>query len=332
LIPLSIVIPTFNTAAMTLDCCRAAIASLPADGEVIVADDGSTDGTGEILCDALPRMRVVRLEVNSGFGAAANAGVAAANGAIILLLNSDARIDRNAAAVLLDAFASDARLGIAAARLINADGTPQWSGGPKPTLLWMAVVVSGVAALLPRRKRTAGRGDVDWVSGAAMAFRGTVWESAGPFNESYRFYAQDLELCIRARELGWRVRVIEDARVVHGGGETLRRSRNVAELPHDPSLLWFDLLSWGRAHYGRVWATCARVLMCTSASLRIVARSIGALFLRGETRRLSRSTTAVYVAALRQLFIESEKTPGQRAGRVARRDEASPGIADGRGK
>jgi GT2 family glycosyltransferase len=317
LIPLSIVIPTYNTAAMTLECCRAAIASLPVGGEVIVADDGSTDGTSDLLRATLPAVRIVRLERNRGFGAAANAGVAAAKGAIILLLNSDARIDRDAMTALLDAFAADARLGIAGARLINAGGTPQWSGGPKPSLLWMVVMVSGIASVLARRRRAAARGDVDWVSGAAMAFRSAVWNDAGPFNESYRFYAQDLELCIRARERGWQVRLIEDALVVHGGGETLRRSHEIAELPHDPALLWLDLLTWGRAHYGRAWAMCARILMCGSAAFRIAGRSICALFLRGDARRLSQSTTAVYAAALRQLVVERKKTAGQNIGRVA---------------
>ena len=317
MIPLSIVIPTFNTASMTLACCRAAIASLPAGGEVIVADDGSTDRTSDRIRAELPAVRVVRLEFNSRFGAAANAGVVASKGAIILLLNSDAHIDPLAVAALLGAFAADSRLGIAGARLTDADGTPQWSGGPKPTLLWMAVMAIGIAAVRPRRKRAGVARDVAWVSGAAMAFRREVWTNAGPFNERYRFYAQDLELCIRAREHGWNVRVIEDVRVVHGGGATLRQWRDVAELPHDPALLWLDLLSWGRAHYGRAWATSARLLMCGSAALRIAARSIRALFLRGEARRLSRSTTAVYAAALRQLIVEREKTVGQRVGRVA---------------
>jgi GT2 family glycosyltransferase len=317
LIPLSIVIPTFNTAAMTLECCHAAIASLPAGGEVIVVDDGSTDGTSERLRDELPEVRIVRLKINRRFGAAANAGVAASKRTIILLLNSDALIDHVAVAALLAAFEADERLGIAGARLMDADRTPQWSGGPKPTLLWMAVMASGIAGVLPRRKRAGVARDVAWVSGAAMAFRREVWSDAGPFNETYRFYAQDLEFCIRAREHGWDVRVIEDARVTHGGGATLRQSRDVAELPHDPALLWLDLLSWGRVHYSRGWAISARLLMCGSVVLRILVRSIRALFLRGEARLLSRSTTAVYAAALRQLVVEREKTAGQRIGRVA---------------
>src|SRR5258708_23866621 len=125
----SIVIPTFNAAAMTLACCRAAIAAAIPQSEVIVVDDASTDETSELLRAEVPEVCILRLKVNSRFGAAANAGVGAAKGAIILLLNSDTRIDRDAPAKLLEAFADDAKLGVAGAQLVDADGTPQRRGG-----------------------------------------------------------------------------------------------------------------------------------------------------------------------------------------------------------
>jgi GT2 family glycosyltransferase len=327
LIELSIVIPTFNTAAMTLACCRAAIAAAPRDSEVIVVDDGSTDATGELLHAEVPEVAVVPLETNSRFAAAVNAGVAIARGRIVLLLNSDTRIDRDAPARLLDAFAADSSLGVAGARLLNADGSEQWSGGVQPTLLWLVVMVSGISRILPRRRRSTD-GDVGWVSGAAMAFRRSTWENAGPLNENYRFYAQDLDFCVRARVNGWRVRLIEDARVVHDRGATLRRWRDVANLPHDPALLWLDLLMWGRSHYGRFWAWAALPLMCTAAALRILARSLRELFLSGDARRLSRSATGIYAAALRQLLVEGQQTSDQNVGRVARLDEPPAGVAD----
>ena len=298
------------------------------DSEVIVVDDGSTDGTSELLHAELPSVTVVRLETNSRFAAAANAGVAKSRGRIVLLLNSDTRVDRDAPAALLRAFADDARLGVAGARLLHPDGASQWSGGPQPTLLWLVVMVSGIARFLPRRIRSSTGGDVGWVSGAAMAFRRKVWDDAGPLNEAYRFYAQDLDFCVRAGECGWSVRVIEGARVVHDGGATLRRWRDVADLPHDPALLWLDLLTWGRSHYGRFWAATARPMMCIAAALRILARRLRELFLRGEMRQCSRLSTRVYSAALRQLLVEGKQTAGQSVGRVARLDEPPAGVTD----
>ncbi|MEA2464467.1 MAG: hypothetical protein QOJ98_2214, partial [Acidobacteriota bacterium] len=133
---LSVVIPTYNTAAMTLAACRAVRAAAET-AEVIVVDDASTDGTRELLASELPDVQVVRLETNRRFAAAANAGVAAATCPLILLLNSDTVIEPGAVTAFAAAFEADPGLGVAGARLVNSDGTPQWSGGPLPTLAWL---------------------------------------------------------------------------------------------------------------------------------------------------------------------------------------------------
>jgi GT2 family glycosyltransferase len=269
---LSVIIPTFNTAQMTLRCCRAVLASLPAESEVIVADDGSTDGTAELLAREIPSVRIVRLESNSGFAPAANRGVTASRGKIILLLNSDAIADADALTAFLAAFAADPKLGIAGAQLLNPDRTPQWSGGAAPTLPWMIGVVSG-AGHLAHLVRSNGRErrEVDWVSGAAMAFRREVWEKAGPLDERFRFYCQDIQLCLRARDAGWRVSVIEDARVVHAIGGTVAADSG---LQHDPARLWPDLLTWGGRRYGSGWMFVARIVLALTAILRIAGRAI----------------------------------------------------------
>jgi N-acetylglucosaminyl-diphospho-decaprenol L-rhamnosyltransferase len=272
-IELSVVIPTFNTAQMTLRCCRAVVASLPSNAEVIVADDGSTDGTAELLAREAPSVRLVRLESNRGFASAANRGVAASSGKIILLLNSDAIVDGDAIRAFLAAFNDDPKLSVAGARLLNPDRTPQWSGGAVPTLAWMIGVVSGaghLAHLVGRRGPRVQR-DVDWVSGAAMAFRREVWDAAGPLDERFRFYCQDIEFCLRARDAGWRVAVIEEARVVHAIGGTVAAA---GALQHDPERLWPDLLAWGGRRYGPRWMFIARTVLMMTAALRIAGRAI----------------------------------------------------------
>jgi GT2 family glycosyltransferase len=175
-----------------------------------------------------------------------------------------------------------------------------------PTLAWVVVLAGGFASLLPKRKRASGGAPMAWVSGAAMAFRRSLWEVAGPLREHYAFYAQDLDFCLRARAAGWDVRLIEEARVFHEGGSTLRQARDVGSLSHDPSLLWSDLLLWGREHHGRLWAFVARTLMIAFASLRVTLRRLRELFLRGDARAESRKVTAVYSRALRQLFVKTK--------------------------
>jgi GT2 family glycosyltransferase len=273
---LSVVIPTFDTAAMTLRCCRAVLDTMPRATELIVADDGSGDGTAELLAREVPDVRIVRLESNRGFASAANAG------RVIVLLNSDALVENGTLPALLGAFDADPSLGVAGAQLLNEDGTPQWSGGPTPTLLWMVGVVSGAGHLARTFRREGNpRRELDWVSGAAMAFRREVWNIAGPLNERFRFYCQDLEFCIRARDAGWRVRVVPEARVTHALGRTVAPG---SPLRHDPERLWPDLVAWGTARYGRAWSMLARIALVTAASLRIAMT-------RGETRdALKRAT------------------------------------------
>ena len=327
--PLSIVIPTFNTAALTIECCRAVLRDLPAGAEVIVVDDASTDGTAGLLRSACPAVRVLRLETNRRFAGAANAGVAASTGDLVLLLNSDAIVEPGALSALIAAFAAEPRLGVAGARLLSEDGSPQWSGGPAPTIAWLAVMIGGIAPYLPRRSsRRGGSGPVAWVSGAAMAFRREVWNAAGPFREDYRFYAQDLELCVRATDTGWLVRIVDEARVTHGGGRTMRQWRGVEELAHDPALLWLDLLTWGRARYGRLWAHAAVLAACTAALLRIAARRLRELLLLGDARTRSRAVTAVYLAALQQLLQERQQLTRERGGVVPLLDEPPAGGAE----
>jgi GT2 family glycosyltransferase len=270
---LSVVIPTFNTAQLTLRCCRAVLASLPPDSEVIVADDGSTDETAELLALEVPAVRVVRLDTNRGFAPAANRGVAASSGRVILLLNSDAIVDADALAAFLGAFAADSKLGMAGARLLNPDRTPQWSGGAAPTLAWMIGVVSGAGHLarFVQRRGVRVQRDADWVSGAAMAFRREVWDAAGPLDERFRFYCQDIEFCLRARDAGWRVSIIDGARVVHAIGGTIAAETS---LKHDPARLWPDLLTWGGRRYGNRWMFVARIALMLTAAVRVAARAI----------------------------------------------------------
>jgi N-acetylglucosaminyl-diphospho-decaprenol L-rhamnosyltransferase len=288
---LSVVIPTFNTASMTRRCVECVLATSPEGTEVIVVDDGSRDGTAEMFARDCPDVQVVRLEINRGFSIAANHGVDAARGDIILLLNSDAVPHQGALGALLHAFENDPSLGVAGARLLNEDGSPQWSGGRTPALAWMIGVVSGLGPLasILRRKRRTTPSEVDWVSGAAMAFRREVWRDAGPLSTRYRFYCQDLEFCMRARDSGWSIRLVDDARVTHLLGATVDDGN---DLRHDPAALWLDLLTWGTDRYGPRWRRIAKPSLASVATVRVAIRR---LTLRGG------ATTAALASAAKAL-------------------------------
>src|SRR3954467_11050126 len=151
---LSVVIPTHDTRQLTLQCLDALYAAAPMETpetmEVILVDDASRDGTAEAARSRHPGVVVLRHETAERFTRSANDGLAQARGEILLLLNSDTEVAPGGLARLVALFAHDARLGIAGALLHYPDGSPQWSGGREPTLLWFFALATGLPALLAR--------------------------------------------------------------------------------------------------------------------------------------------------------------------------------------
>jgi GT2 family glycosyltransferase len=277
---LSVVVPTHDTRELTLRCL-ASLAFLEAeDAQVVLVDDGSRDGTLEAARRAHPWIEVLVNDAAAGFARAANRGLAAARGSLLLLLNSDTELDRDSFERARHAFASDPRLGIAGASLVNPDGSPQWSGGRWPTAAWMVGLASGLPALvgrLPGYRRLrppsgAGGGAVDWVTGAAMLIRREAWTAAGPLDETFAFYGQDLALCWSARTAGWNVRLLRDWRVLHVGGASIGRRAGAHGGVHQ-RMLWADLLRWTSRRHGAAAAVRTARWMRAAATARIAGRA-----------------------------------------------------------
>lgn len=284
-------IPTRDTRALTLRCLESAAPLLAAGAEVVVVDDGGRDGTAEAVRERFPGAVVLVNAQARGFGGSANRGLAAAQGDVLLLLNSDTELDAATVPRLLEAFEREPRLGAAGAELRNADGTPQWSAGAAPTRPWLFALASGLPALLGawpayRRFRPVGgaaRARVDWVSGAALAVRRPVWAEVGPFDESYGFYGQDVDFCLRLRDAGWEVRIVPGWIVTHLGGATIAAHEGAAGGRH-PGLLWTDLLRFGEKRHGAGWAKSAARLMRLGAALRLAGRALRRPFVTGPRR------------------------------------------------
>lgn len=308
---LSIVIPTHDTRELTLRCLETiARASSPGDVEVIVVDDASGDGTLAAIRDRHPEVIVLRNEQAAGFTRSANRGLEKASGEVLLLLNSDTEVEPESPESLLAALKTDPKLGIVGAALHYPDGSPQWSGGAAPSHAWFFALASGLPALLARLPfyrrlkplEPAGAVRVDWVTGAALGMRREVWEAVGPLDEGYRFYAQDLDFCVRARRAGWQVVIDPAFRVLHHHGATIGRKEGAGRRQH-VELLWTDLLRWARKHRGERWAARAALLLRTGSALRLTGRLLALPFLPRPERGSWRADSRALRAARRKLAI-----------------------------
>jgi GT2 family glycosyltransferase len=305
---LSVIIPTHETRELTLRCLAALWLCDPRPHEVIVVDNGSADDTAHSVRQKYPMHIVVQLPDNEGFSAAVNRGVATASGDLLFVLNSDTEIEASALGAVYQAFAQDAQLGIVGAALSNFDGTPQWSGGRKPAFLWYFGVASGIPALLGRlrawrrfRSPSGSKGGtVEWVAGTAMVIRRPVWEQAGPFDLGYRFYCQDIDLCVGAADAGWGIAILPDFKVRHHQGGTISSKGGTVDQAH-PEFLWTDLLRFAGKCCGPVASRIAVLALRLGGGLRLLGRRLLSPIIPMDRKAQWRKENSAYSAALRAL-------------------------------
>jgi GT2 family glycosyltransferase/glycosyltransferase involved in cell wall biosynthesis len=214
----SIVIPVFDQLRHTRRCLQALAAQAHgADFEVIVVDDGSSDGT-DAYCEAIPGLRYHRRASNGGFIAACNDGAALARGDFLVFLNNDTVPQPGWLDALLRTFDEVPGAGLVGAQLIFPNGRLQESGG--------VVFADGSGwnygrGESPEDPRFAYLRDVDYASGAAIAIRRELFERLGGFDVRYApAYYEDTDLAFAVREAGLRVLVQPAAKVVHDEGGT----------------------------------------------------------------------------------------------------------------
>jgi GT2 family glycosyltransferase len=219
---LSIVIPSHNRIDLLRLCLGAVMAHAPAGAEVIVVDDASPDGTVSIAAGDLPGVRVVRRSRRGGFCAAANAGIAAARGEVVELLNDDAEPTAGWATAALAPFADSAVAAVAPLVLCWPDGRRIDSAGDRYYL-------GGVAG-----KR--GHGEqlthtylqsrpVFGASASSAFYRRMALLQVGGFPEHFGAYFEDVDLAFRLNRAGYRAVFEPASRVLHRASSSYGKPR-----------------------------------------------------------------------------------------------------------
>ena len=210
----SIVIPVFNNYLMTMSCLRSIAQNTGLDYsfEVILADDYSTDQTRDIE-DVVKGLRVVKAKRNVGFLENCNNAVPKAKGDYIVLLNNDTNVQEGWLLELLTPHFLDLDIAITGPMFVYPDGLLQEAGG---------IVFSDASGWNYGRFDSADKPeynfarDVDYISGACLAFKKELWVEVGGFDTAFLpAYYEDTDLCFQVRQLGKRVRYIPSSRVVH---------------------------------------------------------------------------------------------------------------------
>jgi len=299
---LSVIIVSYNTRHHLARCLRALpAATADLDSQVIVVDNASRDGSLEMLRHDFPAVTVIANRDNVGFARACNAGLAAAEGRFLLLLNSDTVPAPGSLSALVRYARAYPRAGAVGPRLRAADGKPARSCFYFPSLtrpyLNSAVFrrLFGERFGLPyawEHPCLRDGGAVDWLSGACLLLRREALAAAGALDERYFMYFEDTDLCRRLWRAGWQVVYWPAVEVVHEGGASARGHEGRLSVEHRRSALIYFSTHHGGVVYGVVRAiTVAAALSRAVPSLlrrrrerlRVEASILG-LGLRGVSR------------------------------------------------
>jgi GT2 family glycosyltransferase len=279
--PVSVVIVNWNRKDLLRACLNSLAAQTFTDFEIIVVDNGSDDGSAEMVREIGRPIKLIENRENRGFCAANNQGFSVSQSEYVALLNNDAEADPGWLQALLDAVrvkpdVGESDVGMVASKILV------WED---PSIIDKC----GHLIYPDGQNRGRGHGQVDrgqfsrqeevlWPDGCAALYRRAMLDEVGGFDEEFFAYADDAELGLRARIAGWTCLYAPGAVVRHHRGATLglNSAKRLTLIERNRVLLVVKLFPWNL-----LWANGAYHLM------RIGAGMAAALRGKGEIRRHS---------------------------------------------
>lgn len=229
---ISIIIVSYNTKKLLRDCLNSLFeAGKDMNCEVIIVDNASTDGSVRVAkeFENFLNIKLIVNKVNKGFGGANNQGIKIAGSDLLLLLNSDTIVNKNALERPLSYMKENKNVGVLGCKLVGIDGNVQSSGGYFPNLFnvffWMTFL-DDIKPIYIRIKpyhinpnfENEYIREQDWVTGAYFMIRKKIFDDLGGFDEDYFMYVEEMDYCYRIKSKNWKIIYYPYSDIVHLGG------------------------------------------------------------------------------------------------------------------
>ncbi|HEX2093829.1 MAG TPA: glycosyltransferase family 2 protein [Longimicrobiaceae bacterium] len=286
---LSIVIVNLNTRGLLRDCLQS-IRQLPDPirWEIIVVDNGSTDGSGELVRDHFPWACLIRNDTNTGYAFPNNQGLALSRGRYVLLLNSDTVVRPFALSRLVEFMDAHPEAGACGPTLSYPGGEIQRSCYSLPSPRTFFCRMLALDALFPR-SRVFGNQHVGFdhhhttpveaLLGAALLCRREVFEAVGGLDERFRIHYNDFDWCRRILRAGWRIYFVHDATVVHYSAATTNVENSQLRIQGE---LVRNLFDYFEKHYGKSGVRWVRSWMVVGFGIRYLFFTVRDLLRPGQ--------------------------------------------------
>jgi GT2 family glycosyltransferase len=316
---LSVCILTHNQPELLPKCitsCIAEIGRSGISGEVIIVDNASEDSYPDKSRSLSPLVRVLRNEENVGFSAANNQAIRSSSGENVLILNDDAMLEPESLRMMIRALESDVKAGAVGPLLVNPDGSAQRGytnrrfpniRGSLCPLLHLDRLFERTAFtrdLLTLSKDLERTGEAEHLAGACLLAKRKALNDVGLFDEGFYYLYEDADLCYRLKTAGWRILYLAEARVVHHGSASFKRTiRSERDTIVLTSLMYFFKK---HSFAGRYFIL--KLCLTLVVGLRVPAAALLAAFQRHLTRQERWDLMRSSLKALRLVALEAPGT------------------------
>ena len=272
-VDMSIVLVWWNNKAYLDPCLKSLYeGGLKSSFDVAVVDNGSTDGSQQMLAEKYPQVKVIQNAGNVGLGKASNQGIEETNGRHVLLLNNDTLVNAPALDVLVEYLDAHPRAGATAGRLLNPDGSFQSGFAPFSTLLEEFLIVTRIGELLwtgyPSHGDAQEIKETGWMSSACLLVRRAALDQIGLLDEGYFIYGDEADLQYRLNKAGWKVVFLPNSSIVHFGGRSMDRWKR-------RKMVYRGKMMFYKKNYGFVSAFFLRVLFFLMSLVKLLVWVVG---------------------------------------------------------
>lgn len=276
MINISIIIVSWNAKNFLIDFLNSLSNSTGITQEIIVVDNGSTDGSCEFVEKEFPHVRLIKNNENLGFARANNIGITESKGRYLCLINSDVIVLDGCIEGLVKFMDSDPTVGMAGPRILNSDRTLQVSCRHFPSIWNNLCQATGLNKIFPKSAFFSEPfmnywshdfvRSIDVLTGCFWIVRREALDRVGLLDEHFFFYGEDIDWCNRFHNAGWDIKFYPGSQAIHFGGGS---SKN-APIRFYLELQKADLHYW-KKHYGSIGRACYAMIIIFRHLLRIVA-------------------------------------------------------------
>jgi GT2 family glycosyltransferase len=246
---LSLAVVSFNTCETTLHCLKCVEdAATGISTNFILVDNGSTDGSVYAVLQQYPRWKIIEIPENPGYGTALNRAFSKYPGRFFMAMNSDLFLEKNTLQMLMNFFKEHKICGVVGPSLSFLDGKDQPSAKRMYTLPLALCEIFLLNRIFPnnhwvqhfyyRDLDLSANPWVDSISGSAMLFRQEAFNESGGFDEGFRMYFEEIDLCFRIKQRGYKIGICKKAKAVHAHAVSTQKT-NVREVEYYLSYLKF---------------------------------------------------------------------------------------------